>query len=327
MSPGPHSDADSAIEIDPIVPDDDFGDDLASLTTSLNASITRYPFENGRRYHAFKPGTYPLPNDDFELERLNVVHHMVKKVLGDRLFLCPVENFHRVLDIGTGTGVWAMEMGDTYPQAEFLGNDLSPVQPSWVPPNVRFEVDDIESPWAYGAPFDFIFARSLVFAVSDWPRLIGQAYTNVKPGGWVEFQDFDLEQYAEDGSYSQTSDTAMYYRMLKTSASVAGKVAFPGPQLEQWIRDAGFANVTAHRFKLPLGPWPKDPQQKEIGLFNLVQALDALEAFSMRLFTSTLNWEPEEVKVLCAKVRSEMKNKTSHRMYDYHVVYAQRPEV
>jgi SAM-dependent methyltransferase len=241
---------------------------------------------------------------------------MVKKVLGDKLYLAPIRHFHRVLDIGTGTGNWVIEMGDAHPEAEFLGNDLSPVQPSWVPPNVRFEVDDIESRWAYGAPFDFVFSRTLTCAVSDWPKLVRQAYHNVKPGGWVEFQDFDIEFYAEDGTYSQTSSAAIFMRMLTGSARTAGKEPCPGPKLEQWIKDAGFKNVVHQKFKLPVGPWPRDQRQKEIGLFNLVQCIDGLEAFSMRLFTSTLNWDPEEVKVLCSKVRAELKNKTSHRMFD-----------
>lgn len=47
-----------------------------------------------------------------------------------------------------------------------------------------------------------------------------------------------------------------------------------------------------------------------------MQTIDGLEAFSMRLFTSILKWEPLEVEVLCAKVRTELKNKSSHRMYD-----------
>lgn len=34
-----------------------------------------------------------------------------------------------------------------YPSAEILGNDISPIQPSLVPPNVKFEVDDIEQEW------------------------------------------------------------------------------------------------------------------------------------------------------------------------------------
>lgn len=146
----------------------------------MTPSVKQYPFEHGRRYHAFKPGKYPLPNDEAELDRLDLVHRMIRKVLGDRLFLAPHSEFHSTLDLGTGTGIWTMEMGDAYPGSEFLGNDLSPVQPTWTPPNVKFEVDDIESEWAFGSTprFDFIFARALTFAIGDYPKLIQQAYTN-----------------------------------------------------------------------------------------------------------------------------------------------------
>jgi methylase of polypeptide subunit release factors len=30
----------------------------------------------------------------------------------------------RILDIGTGTGIWAIEMADRYPMAEVIGTDL-----------------------------------------------------------------------------------------------------------------------------------------------------------------------------------------------------------
>lgn len=39
-----------------------------------------------------------------------------------------------------------MVVGDQYPAANILGMDLSPIQPEWVPPNVQFVVDDVESP-------------------------------------------------------------------------------------------------------------------------------------------------------------------------------------
>lgn len=37
-----------------------------------------------------------------------------------------------VLDIGTGTGLWAMDMADRYPGGEVVGTDLSPIQPHLV---------------------------------------------------------------------------------------------------------------------------------------------------------------------------------------------------
>lgn len=54
----------------------------------------------------------------------------------------------RVLDLGTGTGIWAIDVADEFPNAEVIANDLSPIQPQNVPVNVRFEVDDIESEYS-----------------------------------------------------------------------------------------------------------------------------------------------------------------------------------
>ena len=62
---------------------------------------------------------------------------------------------------------------------QILGNDLSPIQPPWVPPNVKFEVDDVECPWVYRTPFDFIFCRYMMACIKDWPGLVGSVYEYV----------------------------------------------------------------------------------------------------------------------------------------------------
>jgi len=54
---------------------------------------------------------YLYPNDEQELDRLDMQHHMFKLINEGRLFFAPVENPQRILDIGTGSGIWPMEMG------------------------------------------------------------------------------------------------------------------------------------------------------------------------------------------------------------------------
>jgi chemotaxis methyl-accepting protein methylase len=54
--------------------------------------------------------------------------------------------------------------------------NITPPRNGSVPPNVRFELDDIEDDWVYQRKFDFIFARYLMGAIKDWPRLMQQAY-------------------------------------------------------------------------------------------------------------------------------------------------------
>jgi hypothetical protein len=64
------------------------------------------------------------------------------------------------------------------PLREFvLGVDLA--NTSSVPPNVFFEVDDIEDDWQFSAPFDYIHCRYLTGSIKDWPRLMQQAFESV----------------------------------------------------------------------------------------------------------------------------------------------------
>lgn len=62
-----------------------------------------------------------------------------------------------------------MDFGDLHPDAEVIGNDLSPIQPQWVPPNVKFRVEDVEDPWVYEKDsFDYVHSRSMIGSIKSW---------------------------------------------------------------------------------------------------------------------------------------------------------------
>lgn len=66
--------------------------------------------EHGRTYHKYKQGKYVLPNDVEEQNRLDMQHQMALRLLEGKLHLAPIEkNLQNALDIGTGTGIWAIE--------------------------------------------------------------------------------------------------------------------------------------------------------------------------------------------------------------------------
>ena len=75
---------------------------------------------------------YCLPNDEAEQDRLDMFHHIFLLIFGGALHLAPIcDNPKHILDVGTGTGAWAIDMADLYPSANIIGNDLSAIQPSW----------------------------------------------------------------------------------------------------------------------------------------------------------------------------------------------------
>jgi ubiquinone/menaquinone biosynthesis C-methylase UbiE len=68
---------------------------------------------------------YNFPNDDLEQDRLDLNHHVCLMLLNNALHFAPLadDKSLRILDIGTGTGIWAMDMGDKYPNAEVVSSN------------------------------------------------------------------------------------------------------------------------------------------------------------------------------------------------------------
>ncbi|KAI4256934.1 MAG: hypothetical protein L6R42_005948 [Xanthoria sp. 1 TBL-2021] len=268
-----------------------------------------------------------LTQDQKETDRLDIMHKLTEVSLGGKLNLGPIPaNAQRILDIGTGTGIWAIETGDRYPKAEILGNDLSPIQPKWVPPNVRFEVDNVEEDWTYHQPFDYIHCRMMGNAIRDWPRLNRQCFEHTRPGGWVEFIDLDLTWTSPDGSLQESHASKKFNNEFIKASREASIEPCPGLYLEGWMKDAGFKDVKAEKFVWPVGTWPKDKHLKEVGAWNYLQIMEGLEAFTYALFTRNLGMSKAEVEVICANIRKEIKNPAMHAMFHLHVAYGQKPE-
>jgi SAM-dependent methyltransferase len=221
-------------------------DGNSSTSTSLASSILHYEYSNGRRYHGYRSGQYVLPNDEQEQDRLDLLHHIFLLILGGKLYDAPIPTSpHRVLDIGTGTGIWAIDFADENPSSEVLGTDLSPIQPSWVPPNAKFYIDDAESEWVYppSEAFDFIHCRTMSGSITDWERLIGQCYTHLTPGGWLEFQEPLALCESDDGTIAGAENMLYWQGLCNDAAASFQKEIRVGNTLKMRMEKAGFVDV------------------------------------------------------------------------------------
>lgn len=84
-------------------------DSLRSGSTSISSSVRDYMFENGRRYHRFREGAYNFPNDESEQEREDMKHAMMFNLCQTLHFAPLGDNPGNILDLGTGTGAWAID--------------------------------------------------------------------------------------------------------------------------------------------------------------------------------------------------------------------------
>jgi hypothetical protein len=80
----------------------------------------------------------------------------------------------------------------------------------------------------------------------------------VKPGGYAEFVDFDVEYITPDNSLVPGSDVHNLNRMFIDQTRKMNIEPCPGKYLEKWMKAAGFEGVTATKRFLPLGTWPAD---------------------------------------------------------------------
>ena len=85
-----------------------------------------------------------------------------------------------------------------------------------------------------------------------------QAFKFTRPGGWVEFQDFDMRFYSTDGTFAPDCSANEWCNEIILALETMDREAEPGPKLENWVRDAGFINVNHQCLPIPVGLWPKD---------------------------------------------------------------------
>ncbi|KAK4452012.1 Phosphoethanolamine N-methyltransferase [Podospora aff. communis PSN243] len=300
-----------------------------SDTTSLASSVLKYRQENGRTYHAYKAGQYFLPNDDTENHRLDLQHNLCLLTQDDKLFLSPIgkgKPIKRVLDAGCGTGIWAIDFADEHPEASVVGVDLSPIQPEFIPPNLEFFVDDLESDWTFVQPFDFIYCRLLTGSILDWPKLFGQAFANLNPGGYIELFDTLNPLVSDDDTLTEDSALLKWNRLLVEASEKLGRPLNSCKNYRQQLVDAGFVNIVETHFKWPMNTWPKDSKYKNIGAWSAENFSQGVQAVSLMLFTNVLGWTVDQVEILLVDVRKDVKNRAIHGYWPIHVVYAQKPE-
>lgn len=222
-----------------------------SMTLSLDKALPRRRLF-GREYAAGVP--YMLPKDLEEGNRLDFQHYMLRYVLHGN-FAAPLGDVLDILDVGAGTGRWATEMADLFPQARVTGVDIAPPPAldnatanapsnsySFVAANV---LEGLPFP---DATFDFVHQRLLYAAIpaDRWQTAVRELVRVTRPGGWIELVE---------GGIVQNGGPAvdMLQGWIIQACTRRGIDIMAGDRVGAMLETAGASGVTQHVVNLPLG--------------------------------------------------------------------------
>ncbi|WP_376797466.1 class I SAM-dependent methyltransferase [Thermogemmatispora sp.] len=264
---------------------------------SLVNQIEPAPESDGRRRLPDVP--YLLPKDLDEINRLDFQHYVLRLALG-RLTFAPVDEQLRqggqVLDVGCGTGRWAIEIARLYPLTHVTGFDLEQAKATTSPPNYHFVQGDLLK----GLPFaeqTFVYThqRLLVAAIplQQWPRVVRELYRVTAPGGWIELIEFGVETYNAGPCLQQL---ITWGRQLAASRGIDGTQM---SRLGEWLQQAGCHHIHTHTLWLPVGAWAG-----RLGLLfirDFVSGFTGLEALAVRACGIT----PEHFRQTIAALEQE----------------------
>ncbi|KAJ0367957.1 hypothetical protein COL26b_011024 [Colletotrichum chrysophilum] len=184
--------------------------------------------------------------------------------------------------------------------------------PEFVPPNVRFEIDDLDEEWTYSQPFDYIHTRGMNSCIADWRVFLTKVFDNLTPGGYFELQELEVFPRSDDGTLTPECQLSQCMKYVHEAFEIFGRSFQQIPDLVRVMEDVGFVDVKMSLFKWPSNTWPKDPKYKELGDWNNENINNGFVAITMAPFTRALGWTKEEVHVFLPGVRKDLNDKSIH---------------
>lgn len=302
---------------------------LAKDTLSSHSQKRTMIQENGRIYQGQKIESYMLPCDETEQDRLDFFHAVFKVALRSTqlLHVRPKSN-GRFLDLGCGTGIWAIELANAYPDAYVLGLDISAIQPESIPLNCVFKAPfDYELPWLIGeGQWDIIHMRMGCGSVMDWPNLYGRIFNHLRCGAWFEQLEIDFEPRCNSRSLEGTW-LHFWYQSLKAATKRSKREITHSPeQTVHWLQEAGFSDISHEEVVLPLNPWKQPIHDREVARWYSKAFTESIEPLCMAPCSRVHGWTKEEIQATVAATMEEALDVDMDAFHTIHIYKAQKPD-
>ncbi len=287
----------------------------------MEGSPARFEYFGGRRYVSTVP--YALPKDSGEIQRLDFQHFLLKYGLQGN-FLAPIEQPRSILDVGCGTGRWAMELAQQFPAARVTGVDLVATE------NFTSGYGLVRPPANYafvrgnaleGLPFDdntfdFVHQRLLVAALprDKWPLVVRELVRVTRPGGWVELAECGTPQDNPANPYPQLWNTWIAFCRTRGIDFTIGRSI--GVMLEQ----AGLRQVQQHEVLFPMGKWGG-----RVGVMSGEDCLAVGKALGAGVVAAGIK-TAEEYEALLKGTEAQFNQPTGQSILSFYIAYGQKSQ-
>ncbi|CAG8561623.1 11777_t:CDS:2, partial [Acaulospora colombiana] len=150
---------------------------------------------------------YFLRDSEDEFDRLQRVHFFSKHFFDGKNLSAPctkvLEDGCMVLDIGCGSGAWALDCATEFQKSTFVGVDISPMFPMTIKPyNTMFiQVNALEGLPFESNTFEIVHLGNMGFCFTEeqWTQIVNhfqqqipEVIRVIKPDGWIEVCELSL---------------------------------------------------------------------------------------------------------------------------------------
>ncbi|KAJ7026663.1 S-adenosyl-L-methionine-dependent methyltransferase [Mycena alexandri] len=205
--------------------------------------------------------TYVISFSAEEVSRLDNQHLAFAEYIGNRLSFAPLNTPRRILELGAGTGAWAVQAALMYPDAEVTAVDRISLPPRAIPPNMCFEKLDLtdEFPWKANE-FDIIHLRFVLFHLPRPVQVLRRIFDLLAPGGWLLVEEPHSLEYPEGPGVAQHKRDSILQTLMETH----GMDWAIGTQIATILKESTLFEVETLQVSIPFLPIPEDAWMRTI---------------------------------------------------------------
>ncbi|KAG6002509.1 hypothetical protein E4U21_003002 [Claviceps maximensis] len=262
----------------------------------------------GRWYTPLGPRKYPWPIDDLASKNMDIMNKFFLQKRG-KYFCAPLQEntgrIRRVLDLGTGSGVWACQIaeGDSETLKNQYGVRLYGSKSIWSIYDSSTAAFTPTSGMTYTA---MLFSKATHSCKLNKSSLRLTCSRHLRPGhGFIEHVEIDwVPRWCEDiPENSAIQRWSQYFR--DGVANLGRSVEVDGPRVRATLVGAGFVRLKEETSRCFLSPQlSRDKRQSEQWLNSAMRK--SIADWSLAPLINGLGFTPAQVYSLCEQVDFEL---------------------